>query len=89
MGQGSGRDHHINAFSLVLAGGGIKPGHVHGATDELGYNAVEGRSSVHDLHATMQHLCGIDPGAFTHKFQGLEFKLTGVEGGKVIQEILS
>ena len=89
MGQGSGRDHHINAFSLVLAGGGIKGGHVHGATDELGYNAVEGRTSVHDLHATMQHLCGIDPNAFTHKFQGLDFKLTGVEGGQVIQGILS
>ncbi len=89
MGQGSGRDHHINAFSLVLAGGGVKGGHVHGATDELGYGVVEGKTSVHDLHATMQHLCGIDPGAFTHKYQGLEFKLTGVEGGKVIKDIIA
>ncbi len=89
MGQGTGRDHHINAFSLLLAGGGIKGGHIHGATDELGYRAVDGVASVHDLHATMQHLCGIDPHAFTHKFQGLEFKLTGVEGGKVIKDILA
>jgi len=89
MGQGTGRDHHINAFSLVLAGGGIKPGHIHGATDELGYNAIAGRTSVHDLHATMQHLCGIEPHGFTHKFQGLDFKLTGVEGGKVIKDIIA
>lgn len=89
MGQGSGRDHHINAFSLVLAGGGVKGGHVHGQTDELGYRGVDGITSVHDLHATMQHLCGIEPHAFTHKFQGLEFKLTGVEGGHVIHDILA
>lgn len=88
MGQGSGRDHHINAFSLVLAGGGIKAGHTYGATDELGYNAIENTTSVHDLHATMQHLCGIDSNAFTHKFQGLDFKLTGVEPARVIKEIL-
>ncbi len=89
MGQGSGRDHHINAFSLVLAGGGVKAGYIHGQTDELGYRGIEGITTVHDLHATMQHLCGIDPSAFTHKFQGLEFKLTGVEGHRVIDEIIA
>ena len=56
MAQGSGRDHHINAFSLWMAGGGIKPGTVYGATDELGYNSVENVVTVHDLHATMLHL---------------------------------
>ena len=60
MAQGDGRDHHIKGFSIWLAGGGIKGGITHGATDELGYNAVEDVVSVHDLHATMLHLLGID-----------------------------
>ncbi|MCP5535611.1 MAG: DUF1501 domain-containing protein [Akkermansiaceae bacterium] len=89
MGQGSGRDHHINAFSLWLAGAGIQGGIVHGATDELGYNAVEKRTSVHDLHATMLHLFGIDYNRFSYKFQGLDARLTGVEHPSVIKDILS
>ncbi len=88
MGQGSGRDHHINAFSLWLAGAGIKGGIVHGSTDELGYNAVDQRTSVHDLHATMLHLFGIDHNRFSYKFQGLDAKLTGVEQPSVIKGIL-
>jgi hypothetical protein len=89
MGQGTGRDHHINAFSLWLAGAGVKGGTVHGATDELGYNAVDNRVSVHDLHATMLHLFGIDYKRFSYKFQGLDAKLTGVEHPNVIKYILS
>ena len=74
---------------MWLAGGGIKGGIVHGATDELGYTAVEDVVHVHDLHATMLHLLGIDHDAFSVKFQGLDARLTGVEGAKVIKDILS
>ena len=89
MGQGSGRDHHINAFSILMAGGGVNGGTTFGKTDDLGYGVVEGRSTVHDLHATMLHLCGIDDSAFTYKYQGLDFKLSGVEPARVMKEILS
>jgi hypothetical protein len=88
MAQGNGRDHHIKGFSIWLAGGGIKPGICHGATDELGYNAVEGVVEVHDLHATMLHLLGIDHKRLTYKFQGREFRLTDVQGN-VVRQILS
>ena len=89
MGQGSGRDHHINSFSLWLAGGGIKGGITHGATDDLGYRSVIDVVTMHDLHATLLHLCGIDHAKFSVKFQGLDAKLTGVEGGKPIKAILA
>ncbi|HEY2587214.1 MAG TPA: DUF1501 domain-containing protein [Tepidisphaeraceae bacterium] len=89
MGQGSGRDHHILAFSLWLAGGGIKGGITYGATDELGYRSVENVVSMHDLHATMLHLCGIHPDAFSVKFQGLDARLIGVEPAKVVNAILA
>ena len=84
----AGRDHHNKAMSLWVAGGGVQRGLVYGATDELGYAATENVCTVHDLHATMLHLLGIRPDAFTVKFQGLDAKLTGVEGGGVIQGIL-
>lgn len=83
MGQGSGRDHHILSFSVFMAGGGIKPGMTWGATDELGYRAVENVVSVHDLHATMLALLGIDHHRLTTKFQGLDVRLTGVAGNAV------
>jgi len=86
---GSGRDHHNKAMSVWLAGGGIKGGLVHGATDELGYAAVDKVTTVHDLHATMLHQLGIQHDAFTIKFQGLDAKLSGVEGANVIKEILT
>jgi hypothetical protein len=89
MGQGSGRDHHILAFSLWMAGGGIKGGITHGGTDELGYRSVENIVSTHDLHATMLHLCGINPDTFSVKFQGLDARLIGVEPAKVVQAILA
>ena len=89
MGQGSGRDHHILAFSLWLAGGGIKGGITHGATDDLGYHSVTDVVSMHDLHATMLHLCGIDHERFTVKFNGLDARLSGVEPASVVRAILA
>jgi hypothetical protein len=88
MAQGNGRDHHIKGFSMWLAGGGIKGGISHGATDELGYNAVEDVVEVHDLHATMLYLLGIDHKRLTYKFQGRDFRLTDVHGN-VVHKILA
>ena len=82
MGQGTGRDHHILAFSVAMAGGGVKPG-VYGSTDELGYRSVENVVSVHDLHATMLKLLGIDHKRLNVKFQGLDVRLTGIAGNAV------
>ena len=84
-----GRDHHNKAMSMWLAGAGVKGGLTHGATDELGYAAMDKVCTVHDLHATMLHQLGIQHDAFSIKFQGLDAKLTGVEPSKVIKEILS
>ncbi len=75
-----GRDHHPRAFTMWMAGGGIKPGVTIGKTDDLGYNIAEDPVSVHDLHATILHLMGIDHTKLTYKFQGREFRLTDVEG---------
>tara|TARA_Y100001934_G_scaffold64685_1_gene80191 strand:- start:82 stop:1512 length:1431 start_codon:yes stop_codon:yes gene_type:complete len=80
MAQGSGRDHHIKGYSMWMAGGGIKGGITHGATDELGYNAVDDVVSIHDMHATMLHTLGIDHKKMTYRFQGRDFRLTDVEG---------
>ena len=88
MAQGKGRDHHIKGFSVMLAGGGIKGGVTHGATDELGYAAVEDPVSVHDLHATMLHLFGVDHTRLTYKYQGRNFRLTDVSG-EVVKGILA
>jgi uncharacterized protein (DUF1501 family) len=88
MGQGSGRDHHILAFSAFLAGGGVKAGFTYGATDELGYRAVEDVVSVHDLHATLLYLMGVDHRRLTVKYQGLDARLTGV-AGEVVQGLVS
>jgi hypothetical protein len=85
---GSGRDHHIKGFSMWLAGGGIKGGITHGATDELGYNAVEEVVPVHDLHATLLHLLGVDHKRLTFKFQGRDFRLTDVHGN-VVTKVLA
>ncbi len=85
---GPGRDHHIKGFSMWVAGGNIRPGISYGATDELGYNAVENPVHVRDMHATMLHLLGIDHKHFTVKFQGLDMRLTGVEEAHVLHDIL-
>ncbi len=89
MAQGDGRDHHIQAFSIFLAGGGIKGGAVHGETDELGYGIARDPVSVHDLHATLLHLLGLDYQRFTYRYQGLDQKLTGVEPASVVRSILA
>ena len=85
---GSGRDHHNKGFSVWLAGGGIKGGLSYGATDEFGYAAVENPVDVHDLHATMLQLLGIDHKRLTYRFQGRDFRLTDVSG-KVVSDILA
>jgi hypothetical protein len=86
---GPGRDHHIKGFSMWLAGGGIRGGITFGATDELGYNAVDNVVHVRDLHATMLHLLGIDHTRLSVKYQGLDIRLTGVEPARVVREILT
>jgi hypothetical protein len=83
MGQGSGRDHHIAGYSVFMAGGGVKAGTTYGATDELGYHAVENVVDVHDLHATMLQLMGIDHRQLSVKYQGLDVRLTGIAGKPV------
>ena len=88
-GNNPGRDHHIKGFSIWMAGGGIRGGVTYGATDDFGYNAVENVVSVHDLHATMLHLLGIDHQLFSYKYQGLDMKLTGVDKARVIKDILA
>ena len=88
MAQGSGRDHHIKGFSMWMAGGGVRGGITHGATDELGYNAAENVVHVHDLHATILHLLGIDHERLTYKFRGRDFRLTDVHGN-VVHDVLA
>jgi hypothetical protein len=88
MGQGSGRDHHILGFSVCMAGGGVKAGTTYGSTDELGYRAVENVVNVHDLHATMLALLGIDHKRLNTKFQGLDVRLTGI-AGKVVKDLMA
>ncbi len=85
---GNGRDHHMKGFSVLLAGGGIKGGVSYGATDEFGYNAEENVFPVHDLHATMLYLLGIDHERLTYKFQGRDYRLTDVHG-RVVKDILA
>jgi hypothetical protein len=88
MAQGDGRDHHIKGFSMWLAGGGIKPGITHGATDDFGYNAVENIVDIHDLHATLLYLLGVDHERLIYPYQGRQFRLTDVSG-HVIKDILA
>ncbi len=85
----TGRDHHTKAMSMWLAGAGIRRGQVYGSTDDLGYAAMENVCTVHDLHATMLHQLGVRHDAFSVKFQGLDARLTGVEGANVIEGILA
>jgi hypothetical protein len=85
-----GRDHHPNAFTMWLAGGGTKPGVTFGQSDEFGFNVIENRVHVRDLHATILHLLGFDHTRLTYRFQGLDQRLTGViEQARVVQEILA
>jgi hypothetical protein len=86
--QGKGRDHHSLGFSMWLAGGGVKGGLAYGATDEFGYEAVEKRMHVHDLHATILHLMGLDHEKLTYRYSGRDFRLTDVHG-KVCKDIFA
>jgi hypothetical protein len=83
-----GRDHHPRCFSIWMAGGGVKAGHVYGQTDEFGYNIVNNPVHVHDLHATMMHLMGVDHERMTFKFQGRHYRLTDI-AGKVVQGVVA
>ncbi len=84
----TGRNHHIDAFTMWMAGGGIKPGQVYGKTDEFGFGAVENPVHVHDLHATMLHLLGLDHQRLTYRFQGRDFRLTDVHG-EIVEGLLA
>ena len=83
LGRSLGRDHHPQAFTMWMAGGGIKPGARIGETDDLGFNVVKDQVHVHDLHATMLRLLGYDHTRLTYKFQGRPFRLTDVHGNVV------
>lgn len=87
-GNNYGRDHHPRCFSIWMAGGGVKPGMSHGVTDDYGYNIVQDPVHVHDLHATMLHLLGVEHTRLTYKFQGRYFRLTDVHG-ELVKPILA
>src|SRR5947199_6411900 len=87
-GKVNGRDHNHYGYTTWLAGGGVKGGHVHGATDEFGFAAVEKKVHVHDLQATILHLLGFDHERLTYRYAGRDFRLTDVHG-KVVKEILA
>ena len=83
-----GRDHHGRVFSIWMCGGGVKPGYTHGASDDYGFNVVEGGVHIHDLQATILYLLGIDHEKLTYLSQGRQFRLTDV-GGKAVKEIMA
>ncbi len=84
----AGRDHHHTAFTTLLAGGGIRGGHIHGASDEFGMNATKDPVHVHDLHATMLHLLGLDHEKLTYRYSGRDYRLTDVHG-KIVHNIIA
>jgi hypothetical protein len=84
-----GRDHHPRCFTMWLAGGGIRPGTIYGATDDFSYNIVENPVHIRDFHATVLHLLGFDHQRFSYRYQGLDQRLTGVEPARVIRELLA
>lgn len=88
QGGDDGRDHHPNAFTMWMAGGGVKPGLVYGRTDDLGFDVAENPVHVHDLHATILHLLGFDHRRLTHRFQGRDFRLTDVHG-HVVKDLIA
>jgi hypothetical protein len=86
--ESTGRNHHIEAFTMWMAGGGLKPGFTFGETDELGFGPVGEKAHVRDIHATILHLLGLDHQQLSIRFQGLDLRLTGVEPARVLHEIL-
>ncbi len=87
--ESTGRNHHIDAFTMWFAGGGFKPGVQYGETDEFGFGAVENPAHVHDIHATLLHQLGLDHEQLTFRSQGLDFRLTGVDPAKVLKGVLA
>ena len=87
--ESTGRNHHIDAFTMWFAGGGFKPGYIHGETDELGFGPVEHPTHVRDIHATLLHQMGLDHEKLAVRFQGLNVRLTGVEEAHVIRDVLA
>ena len=83
-----GRDHHPRCFTIWMAGGGVKPGLTYGRTDDFSYNIVENPVHVHDFHATLLHLLGINHKRLTYRFQGRDFRLTDVHG-EIVHDILA
>jgi hypothetical protein len=83
-----GRDHHTEAFTIWMAGGGMKGGLTYGETDEIGYYGIKDRVHVHDLQATILHQLGLNHEKFTYKFQGRDFRLTDVHG-HVVKDLLA
>jgi len=89
MAEGSnGRDHNPHGYTMWLAGAGVKPGITYGRTDDYGFQAVENKMHVHDMHATILHLLGLDHERLTYRYAGRDFRLTDVEG-RVAKEILA
>jgi hypothetical protein len=88
-GKQRGRDHNHYGFTMWLAGGGARGGYTHGATDECGFQAIENKVHVHDLHATLMRLIGFDHERFTYKYAGLDYRLTGVNDCSVVKELLA
>jgi uncharacterized protein (DUF1501 family) len=86
--NGTGRDHDPNGFTVWLAGAGVKPGFAFGSTDELGHRAEQDKVHMHDLHATILHLLGLDHEKLTYRYSGRDFRLTDVSG-RVVGEILA
>ena len=88
QGGDDGRDHHPNAFTMWMAGGGVKPGFSYGETDDFGFNATKNKVHVHDLNATILHLLGLDHLKLTYRFQGRDFRLTDVHG-EVVKDLIA
>jgi hypothetical protein len=88
QGGNDGRDHHPNCFTMWFAGGGVKPGLTFGESDEFGFNATRDKVHVHDLHATLLHLLGLEHTKLTYRFQGRDFRLTDVHG-EVVTKLLT
>jgi uncharacterized protein (DUF1501 family) len=86
--ESTGRNHHIDAFTMWFAGGGFKPGSIYGTTDEFGFGPVENPVHVHDIHATILHQLGLDHQKLSVRSQGLDFRLTGVDPARVVKEVL-
>jgi arylsulfatase A-like enzyme len=87
--NGNGRDHNAKGYTTWMAGGGVKGGLRHGATDDYGFEAVAGKTHIHDWHATILHLLGLNHEKLTYNYAGRQMKLTDIKGGSVVKEIIA